>query len=57
MQMIGCDAPMLTIGTEVDIDGPSDFMRQLRNTLSSPHFWDRKLRIALLTLVTFMSLC
>jgi hypothetical protein len=57
MQVIAYDPTLPTFGTEVDIAGPSDFMRQLRNTLSSPHFWDRKLRIALLTLVTFMSLC
>jgi hypothetical protein len=30
---------------------------RLRNLLNDPGFWDKKLRIAILTFVTFAALC
>ena len=32
-------------------------INNLSNMLNSPHFWDRKLRIAILTLATFIAMC
>ena len=35
----------------------NDMLNRWRNMLTHPGFWDRKVRIAILTLATFIALC
>jgi hypothetical protein len=51
-------AHVRTIGTSVVISpGEEILMTYIYRTLHSPLFWDKKIRIAILTLATFIALC
>jgi hypothetical protein len=54
---VGILGAVIAVAHALSQQGNTTMMRQLVNMMREPSFWDKKVRIALLTLATFAALC